>query len=410
MLTTYRDVLSRPGAALFSLTAVVSRLPLSMAGFGIVLLVSERTGSYGRAGVAGRGVRPRGGGVRTDAGPARRPPRPGQGAVGRRRGLRVRDGADAGRDRPRMGDPAAAPVRRDRRSRHAADRQHGAGAVDPCVADRSQLNTAFSIEAVLDEVVFMVGPVLVTVLTLQVSDFAGLVCAAAAASLGSWALAAQRRTEPPRDRARRPAPVRRSAGACWARSSWRRSGSAMLFGSAEVIVVAFCTEEGNRGAAGFVIAIWATGSLIAGVVVGALPQPAEPLHRLRVVTARAVAAVRPAQLSCPGIPLIAVGMFLTGFMISPTLIAMVNLIEQHVPSSRLTEALTWMTTGARGRRRAGLRDRRLGHRSSRRIGRLPGPADRGSGRRGRRVEHPHTVAERRRGELRTDVALTLGST
>ena len=47
-----------------------------------------------------------------------------------------------------------------------------------------------------------------------------------------------------------------------------------------------------------------------------------------------------------GIPLIAVGMFLTGFMISPTLIAVVNLIESNVPSSRLTEALTWMTTGA----------------------------------------------------------------
>ena len=43
----------------------------------------------------------------------------------------------------------------------------------------------------------MVGPVLVTVLTLQISDIAGLVCAAAAATLGSWALAVQRRTEPP---------------------------------------------------------------------------------------------------------------------------------------------------------------------------------------------------------------------
>src|SRR5690349_17166750 len=51
MLTTYRDVLSRPGAALFSFTGVWSRLPLSMTGLGIVLLVSERTDSYGRAGV-----------------------------------------------------------------------------------------------------------------------------------------------------------------------------------------------------------------------------------------------------------------------------------------------------------------------------------------------------------------------
>jgi predicted MFS family arabinose efflux permease len=119
----------------------------------------------------------------------------------------------------------------------------------------------------------------------------------------------------------------------------------MLFGSAEVIVVAFCTEEGNRGAAGLVIAIWATGSLIAGIVVGALPQPAEPLHRFR--SSMLALALLFAPLSfLSGIPLIAVGMFLTGFMISPTLIALVNLIERNVPPSRLTEALIWMTTGA----------------------------------------------------------------
>lgn len=50
-------------------------------------------------------------------------------------------------------------------------------------------------------------------------------------------------------------------------------------------------------------------------------------------------------LFLPGIRWLAVGMFLAGFMISPTLIAAVNLIERDVPSSRLTEALTWATTG-----------------------------------------------------------------
>ncbi len=87
-------------------------------------------------------------------------------------------------------------------------------------------------------------------------------------------------------------------------------------------------------------------------------------------------------------------MFLTGFMISPTLIAMVNLIEQHAPPSRLTESLVWMTTGAAVGVAPGVRDRRLGRRSSRRLDRLSGPADLGSCRRGRRVEHPHTVAGR----------------
>ena len=39
MLSTYRRVLAVPGAALFSGTALVARLPISMLGIGIVLLV-----------------------------------------------------------------------------------------------------------------------------------------------------------------------------------------------------------------------------------------------------------------------------------------------------------------------------------------------------------------------------------
>ena len=50
MLSTYREILSRPGALLFSATALVARLPISMVGLGIVLLVSATTGSYGIAG------------------------------------------------------------------------------------------------------------------------------------------------------------------------------------------------------------------------------------------------------------------------------------------------------------------------------------------------------------------------
>jgi MFS family permease len=315
-----------------------------MAGFGIVLLVSERTGSYGRAGVlaavyvlAAAAFGPWQGRLADRLGQARVLGVVGAVyAIGMGLTLVAVDAewstplphlcvAIAGLATPQTGSMARA------RWTHV-------------VAERSQLNTAFSIEAVLDEVVFMVGPVLVTLLTLQVSDFAGLICAAAAASLGSWALAAQRRTEPPR--------VEQVSGAR-APIGWgllgpvvaASVGLGMLFGSAEVIVVAFCTEEGNRGAAGFVIAIWATGSLIAGIVVGALPQPVEPLHMLRWSLLALALLFAPLSI-LSGIPLIAAGMFLTGFMISPTLIAMVNLIERHSPPSRLTEALVWMTTGA----------------------------------------------------------------
>ncbi len=45
------------------------------------------------------------------------------------------------------------------------------------------------------------------------------------------------------------------------------------------------------------------------------------------------------------IPVLAVVLFLAGFAISPTLVAVVSLVQSHVPATRLTEGITWVMTG-----------------------------------------------------------------
>ena len=343
MLTTYRTVLSHPGAALFSFTAVWSRLPLSMAGLGIVLLIQERTGSFRDAGVMAAAY------VLAAAafGPVqgRLIDRFGQTTVLWVVGATYATGIGAFLHAVEADWSAPWP--------HAcavlaglATPQTGSmvrARWTSAISDRTQLNTAFSIEAVLDEVVFIVGPVLVTFLTYQVSLYAGLACAAAAALLGSWALALQRRTAPHAAlHARRDGPSINWVGL------WPMVAVSVclgiIFGSAEVVVAAFTEEQGRQGAAGAVLAVWAAGSLLAGIVVGALPQPPDPLRRLRSSILVLGLLFAPMALMSD-IPLLALAMFLGGFMISPTLIAMVNLVELTVPSSRLTEALTWTTTG-----------------------------------------------------------------
>jgi MFS family permease len=343
MLTTYRTVLSHPGAALFSFTAVWSRLPLSMAGLGIVLLIQERTGSFRDAGVMAAAY------VLAAAafGPVqgRLIDRFGQTTVLWVVGATYATGIGAFLHAVESDWSAPWP--------HAcavlaglATPQTGSmvrARWTSAISDRTQLNTAFSIEAVLDEAVFIVGPVLVTFLTYQVSLYAGLACAAAAALIGSWALALQRRTAPPAAlHARRDGPSINWAGL------WPMVAVSVclgiIFGSAEVVVAAFTEEQGRQGAAGVVLAVWAAGSLLAGIAVGALPQPADPLRRLRSSILVLGLLFAPMTL-LSDIPLLALAMFLGGFMISPTLIAMVNLVELSVPSSRLTEALTWTTTG-----------------------------------------------------------------
>lgn len=47
----------------------------------------------------------------------------------------------------------------------------------------------------------------------------------------------------------------------------------------------------------------------------------------------------------PSLGAVAVIVFIAGFAISPTLIAGFGLVQERVPSSALTEGLTWMTTG-----------------------------------------------------------------
>ncbi len=49
-IASYRRVLGLPGALVFSASGLVARLPMAMVSLGIVLLVSDRTGSYSLAG------------------------------------------------------------------------------------------------------------------------------------------------------------------------------------------------------------------------------------------------------------------------------------------------------------------------------------------------------------------------
>ncbi|MCL3818571.1 MFS transporter [Aeromicrobium wangtongii] len=343
MLRKYREALAYPGAALFSFTALWSRLPLSMAGLGIVLLVEGRTDSFRQAGVVSAAY------VLSAAafGPlqGRLADRFGQGRVLWVVGLVYAVGIAAFLYSIEEGWSAPWP--------HACAVLAGLATPQTgsmvrarwihVIGDRTRLNTAFSIEAVLDEAVFIVGPVLVTFLTYQVSEYSGLLCAAAAALLGSWALALQRGSAPP------PAGRRTSHAPPlnW-RGLWPLVAVAValgiVFGSAEVIIAAFVDEQGHKDAAGVVLAVWAAGSLLAGIAVGALPQAVDPVRRLRVSILLLSVVFGPMAL-VSDIPLLAVMMFLGGFMISPALIAMVHLVETQVPASRLTEALTWTTTG-----------------------------------------------------------------
>ncbi len=206
------------------------------------------------------------------------------------------------------------------------------------------LDTAFALEAVLDEVVFITGPVLVTVLATTVHPALGLGVSAVVGLVGALLLAAQRDTQPPiqphhRDDVRPKLPLGVLApvvAACVALGA--------VFGSMEVVVIAFAKERGLLPFAGFFITAWSFGSLLAGVITGSVVWRSPPSRRFRLgATALALLLVPLLFVSSP--LLIGALLLISGMAIAPTLIASVAVVQSAVPASRLTEALSWNTTG-----------------------------------------------------------------
>jgi predicted MFS family arabinose efflux permease len=207
------------------------------------------------------------------------------------------------------------------------------------------LPTAFALESVVDEMVYIVGPILVTVLATLVDPVLGLAAAAAAGTFGSLAFAAQRRTEPPAQ------PHDRSAGVR-PRMPWRTvlpvavvcAALGILFGAAEVTTVAFADELGHKGWSGGLLALWALGSLLAGLATGAVTWRRPTAFRLQVGAVAMACAMAP--LSFIGtIQVMGVFLFIAGFAIAPTMVATITLIQETVPGSRLNEGMAILQTG-----------------------------------------------------------------
>jgi len=341
---SYRGLLAVPGGLAFSAAALVARMPISMQTLGTVLLVAARTGSYALAGAVSATV------VVAQAlvAPAvsRLIDRVGQrrvvlpwlaahlAGVGALVALAL-----AGAPRWTL-FPAAAlfggaypPIGSLVRARWAH-----------VVGGTALLPTAYSLESVLDEVIFVTGPVLVTLLATRVTAWAGLAVAGLLAGVGGVAFTLQRRTEPPGrppNSGPHPSAMRVPALRVLTLAAITQG---CIFGSVEVATVAFTAQRRQPAAAGLVLALLAGGSLVAGLWYGAVHWRAS-LHRRVLLGSLALAAASAAFPLAPGVAVLAVLAFVGGFAISPTLITVLALVEAHVPAAVRTEGLSWLLTG-----------------------------------------------------------------
>ena len=343
MTNPYLQVLRTPHALPMVLVAFVGRLPLSMVGLGSVLLIASQTGSYGLGGaVAAVGA------VTTAlAGPV----------VGRlsdtfgqRRVLLpvvaifVAAGA-AFLYAVRTGWPywtlfIAAAV---------------AGAGIPPVSSMirvrwtyllrssNRLPTALAMESVVDEFVFIVGPVLVTFLSTTGHATSGLVTAFTLATVGSLLFAAQGRTEPP------PGGYESRNGPSAIRTPGLRVlcavGAAIgaILGTLEIAMVAFAEEAGHKSMAGVLVAGLAVGSMVSGIGWGTV-EWRSPLRRRLAAILLALTLLTVPLVLVHHVWLMIPFVVLAGSAVSPSLISSFTLAELLVPRAAITEAFTWIGT------------------------------------------------------------------
>ena len=344
MLRPYRDVLAVSGARFFVLAGAVARLPMSMLGIGIVLLVEQATGSYGMAGAvaATYGV----------AQSVATPPlacavdRHGQARTMRPAitvhvaGLLLLVGLGLWSAPTWTFFVAAVVMGSTIGSVGSLVRARWSYALE---GDERRLHTAYSLESVLDEAVFITGPLVITVLAVHFSPALGLLVAVAAVGGGGAALLSQHSTEPPSSGARPTVGtgVLRAPGMVVLILTFACVGA--VFGSVEVVTVAFTDERGLPGAAGWVLAAFALGSLLAGVAYGAVHWRSPAGRRFVIGVLLLAIGVAPVAMVVR-IDLLVVVVFVAGFAISPMLISGNQLVQDLVSPSRLTEGLSWVST------------------------------------------------------------------
>ena len=340
MIDRYADVLRPPGAAAALTASVLGRFSLAMTGLALLLVARASTGSYAAAGAVSASYAVSLAVVAPSR--ARAADRRGPAPVLRTMGLL---------------HPAAFAVLLLLAELSApgwslALAAVGIGATVPPLGAVMRalwgellggelLAGAYSLEAVVIEVCFVVGPLAVALLALLAPGVA-LAASAALACAGALRLAATPAVQAVVPHEARPAglagplvsPVVR---ACLLNVLWIGAG----FGAIEVGVLAFVDEHGSpRSVAGVVLAVWSVGSILGGLVYGGL-HLATPASRQLPLLVALLAVGTCLPVLAPGVVALALLLAASGSTIAPFSACNSVLLGSAAPPGTVTEAFAW---------------------------------------------------------------------
>lgn len=340
-LARYRELFRNPFAASLLSWSIVARLPIGMAGLALVLLVRDAGAGYGEAGLVAAAyaiavaVGAPYGGRQVDRGGARR--------VLRRRTVLfpalfgvVAVLGETGAPTVAIAIVAAAagltiaPVSSVLRS------------IWPAVAGTDGAGTAYALDAALQEVIFIGGPLLVALLAAIDPVFA-VAGAAALAAVGTFKFSRL----PPVNEAEPDEEQHTSRLGALSSVGVRTIALLSLFlglgfGAVEIAVPAFAEGEGNRALAGIALAGFAAGSLVGGLLAGLRPLRDD---RRRVLLGTFVlAGLIALPLASGSLAALTLLLFVAGLPIAPVVAGLYGLIGKVAATGSVAEAFSWFGT------------------------------------------------------------------
>lgn len=209
---------------------------------------------------------------------------------------------------------------------------------------KPQLHTAFSLDTVLTELAYIIGPPLAIGLSVSFFAEAGPLVAVALLAVGVTAFLLQRQTEP-----KVVVGHTRNTGSTLLIPGVRTIVLALLAmgvigGAIDVAVVAFANAQGWPASATFILAAYAFGSLVAGLTFGAL-RVSLAIEKQFLIGILVTAFTGVLPIFAADVYVLSATLFIAGISFAPTMVVVMKLGTIIIPPSRITEGLTWMTTG-----------------------------------------------------------------
>jgi predicted MFS family arabinose efflux permease len=346
----YARILREPGVAAIVFATILGRLPIGISGLAILLYVQEVTGSFASAGICAGAL-----------------------ALGSALGAPL-----AGRLVDWRSERALLPLAfvhaaglvviwvlgaADAPTAALAAASLAAGTTLPPVSsvlrsrwpmllsERPELiPSAFALDSVMIELIFVLGPLLTTVIVATVGAEYALGVSAAAVLAGTSMLLAGLH-----GRGRPDAPEagsRRFGLGALAAPGLRTLVLASLpvgfsLGTIEVVLPAFSAEEGSKELAGLLLAVWSGASGAAGLLYGARP-PRGSLSDVHLKLAFALPLACAALFAATSPASMALLVIVAGLPVAPLIASRNQLVERVARRGTATEAFTWPLTALVG--------------------------------------------------------------